>query len=319
MKKKTAAPDETLVAYKGFDADWSCRGFKYELGQTYTFDGDPRLCAAGFHACEYPLDVFNYYPPNGKLATVALGGVTAEKDDDSKRVGKTITIKAALDIVGLVKAAIEYTTNRCEPSNEKHATGDQSASSATGNRSASSATGNRSASSATGYQSASSATGNRSASSATGNRSASSATGDQSASSATGDQSASSATGNRSASSATGNRSASSATGYQSASSATGNRSASSATGNQSASSATGNRSASSATGDQSASSATGYQAIAAAFGLGSTAKAGETGIVIVAWWDGKRKRLTTGYVGENGVEADIVYRCDNAGMLVKA
>lgn len=73
-------------------------------------------------------------------------------------------------------------------------------------------------------------------------------------------------------------------------------------------------------TGDQSASSATGDNAIAAAFGLDSKAKAGKTGIVVVSWWDEKteRKRLCTGYVGEDGIEPDVWYKAVE-GKLVKS
>jgi hypothetical protein len=253
-----------VTAYKGFDKNWSCRGFKYgePKGQSFSHDGDVSLCEGGFHACEYPLDVFNYYAPGESLyAQVEQSGKVVKGDD--KSTSSKITIKAAISIPEIVSASIEYTKERCDPVKAKHATGDQSASSATGDRSASSATGYQSASSATGYQSASSATGDRSASSATG---------------------------------------------YQSASSATGYQSASSATGYQSASSATGDRSASSATGEFS---------VAAAFGLASKAKAGATGTVIVAWWDGKRKRYTVGYVGENGIEKDIWYAANDRGELV--
>ena len=151
--------ETTITAYKGFDSDWKCRNFHYEIGKTYTHDGDVSLCKSGFHACEYPMDVFAYYPPTGQIAAVELGGVTDEKSEDSKRVGRSITIRAAIDIPSLISASIEYTTKRCDPVKSKHSTGYRSASSATGYRSASSATGYSSASSATGESSASSATG----------------------------------------------------------------------------------------------------------------------------------------------------------------
>ena len=146
--------EQTIIAFKGFDKDWKCRGFQYEVGKTYKHDGAVKLCDSGFHAVEYPLDAFQYYGPGtgSQFAEVALGGATDEKSEDSKRVGSSITIKAALTIPMLVSAAIEYTLKRCEPAKEKHATGHWSASSATGYQSASSATGDRSASSATGYQ-----------------------------------------------------------------------------------------------------------------------------------------------------------------------
>jgi len=213
-----------LAAFKGFTKDLTCRGFKYELDQTYEQAEPARLCSSGFHAVTWPLDAFSYYPPGESVYhEVQLEGVDPKRQGDSKVAGRKITVGAAVSIPGIVKAHIELVLSQTLKKGSKHVEDDRSASSATGYRSASSATGDRSASSATGYRSASSATGYQSASSATGDRSASSATGYQSASSATGDRSASSATGYRSASSATGYRSASSATGDRSASLNTGN------------------------------------------------------------------------------------------------
>ena len=205
-----------LKVYKGFNKDWTCRGYQFKVGETFVHEGDAKVCNAGFHACEYPLDIFNYYPPTGQIAECELDGVDPKTDGDTKRAGNNINIKLSLTIPMLIAAAIEYTTSRCNPADGQHATGYKSASSATGNYSASSATGNYSASSATGNYSASSATGDNSASSATGYKSASSATGDNSASSATGNYSASSATGYKSASSATGEQAIAAAFGLES-------------------------------------------------------------------------------------------------------
>ena len=199
LTNETTAP--VIVAYKGFDKDFACQPSggprqQYKVGKTYKQDGPVRACKSGFHACEYPMDVFGYYGPVGsRFAQVEQSGEIARHGDDSKIASGQIHIKAEIGIPGLVSAAFEFIKSRCEPADAQHATGYSSASSATGNRSASSATG---------YRSASSATGNRSASSATGDSSASSATGDSSAASATGYSSASSATGYRSASLATG-------------------------------------------------------------------------------------------------------------------
>ena len=47
--------------YKGFESDMTCRGFQYEVGQTYEHDGDISLCESGFHFCRKMADVLNYY------------------------------------------------------------------------------------------------------------------------------------------------------------------------------------------------------------------------------------------------------------------
>ena len=185
-----------MKAYKGFDKDLKCRDMQYEVGKTYE---EPKadLCKAGFHACEHPLNVFEYYSPaESRFAEVDLGDISDQRENDTKRVGKKITISAELKLPELIDAAIKFVFERVDWKNTKDkATGDQSAASATGNQGAASATGDHGAASATGDHGAASATGYQSAASATGYQSAASATGDQSAASATGEESCSVALG----------------------------------------------------------------------------------------------------------------------------
>jgi hypothetical protein len=182
----------SIKAYKGFNKDMTCRGFQYEEGKEYETEM-AKCCESGFHACEYPLDCFYYYSPNKSVYhEVELDGNTDDdRGDDTKIASTKIKIGASLNIAGIVKAAIEYTSKRSKK--ENGCDGDYGASSATGDCGASSATGDYGASSATGYKGASSATGYKGASSATGDYGASSATGNCGASSATGYKGASSA------------------------------------------------------------------------------------------------------------------------------
>ncbi len=109
-----------MKAYKGFDKNMQCRGFQYEEGKTYELpDGEEaKLCEQGFHACEAPLDCFNYYSPGTSVFhEVDLDATEEASCDDSKRVGSKITIGAKLDIAGIVKAQFEYTKEHC--TNEK--------------------------------------------------------------------------------------------------------------------------------------------------------------------------------------------------------
>ena len=155
-----------MKAYKGFNADMTCRGFQYKEGETYHEDL-AELCHKGFHACEYPLDVLAYYPPNSSVYhEVELEEVSDEREDDSKVCAKTIRVGARMDIASLVKASVEYTMFKCDGSRSKHTTGDYSVASATGDWSVASATGDWSVASATGFQGVASATGFRGAASA---------------------------------------------------------------------------------------------------------------------------------------------------------
>ena len=136
---------ETVTSYKGFDAKWKCRGFQYAVGETYRHEGEVAACNAGFHACEHPLNVFSYYPPAGsRFAIVEQSGDLSRHSDDTKIASRSITIKAEIDLPGLIRAAIEYTFKRAnpvDPDSPASATGDWGAASATGRYGAASATG----------------------------------------------------------------------------------------------------------------------------------------------------------------------------------
>jgi hypothetical protein len=49
------------------------------------------------------------------------------------------------------------------------------------------------------------------------------------------------------------------------------------------------------------------------------TATAGYKGILQIRWFDGKRRRIATAYVGENGIKVGHKYRLDVAGAFVPA
>ena len=144
-----------MKAYKGFDENLKCRDFQYEIGKTYE-EPTVELCEKGFHACEYPLDVFEYYAPGNmsRYCEVDLDDVSDKKSNkDSKRCGKKIAVKAEIGIAGLVKAAVKYTMEKAIPENSKHATGDQGAAFATGDQGAASATATESVAAALGIDS----------------------------------------------------------------------------------------------------------------------------------------------------------------------
>ena len=163
MASKKKQPVKVITSFKGFNKDWQCRGFQFELGKTYEHEGKVEACASGFHACEHPLDVFGYYAPAGsRFALVEQSGELSRESGDSKVASQKMTVKAELSIAGLVKAAIEYTSSRCkpvDPESPASSTGNRGAASSTGYQGAASSTGDYGAASSTGYQGAASSTG----------------------------------------------------------------------------------------------------------------------------------------------------------------
>ena len=166
--------ENIIHSYKGFDKDLKCRGFAYEIGKDYKQDGNIKCCNNGFHACEFPLDIFNYYAPGGnsRYCTVTQSGVTDKKGGDSKVASSKIHIETEIGLDGIIKAGVKFILDKVNWKNQKESN-----------------TCYRSAATNTGYYSAATNTGNRSAATNTGDYSAATNTGDQSAAKVSGKES----------------------------------------------------------------------------------------------------------------------------------
>ena len=159
-----AEENKEIIAYKGFNQDWTCQGYQYEIGKTYEHKGDVKACKSGFHACEYPLDVLSHYSPAvSKFAVVKMSGETSKDSDDTKIASAKITIETEINLPEMVKKAVEWIKGKVDWDAAKISnTGNQSAATNTGNRSAATNTGNRSAATNTGDWSAAEVSGKQS-------------------------------------------------------------------------------------------------------------------------------------------------------------
>ncbi len=144
-----------MKLYKGFDKNMQCRGFQFEEGKTYIHDGEIKLCEKGFHACENPLDCFNYYSPAESIyREVEMEGISSEREEDSKVAGKSIKIGARISFGKIAQLAVEDINSHIDKSKKQQVM--------EGNYSAASNTGNRSVASSTGYCSAAEVSGKQS-------------------------------------------------------------------------------------------------------------------------------------------------------------
>ncbi|HHF4166836.1 TPA: hypothetical protein ACPOPH_000384 [Haemophilus influenzae] len=278
--------NKEIIAYKGFNQDWTCRGYQYEIGKTYEHKGDVKACESGFHACEYPLDVLNYYSPAvSKFAVVKMSGETSKDSDDTKIASAKITIETEINLPEMVKKAVEWIKGKVDWDAAKvFNTGDQSVATNTGDRSVATNTGDQSAATNTGYWSAATNTGDRSAATNTGYWSAATNTG------------------------------------YRSVATNTGYRSVATNTGDQSAATNTGYWSAATNTGDRSAAEVSSKQSIAVALGWQSKAKASIDGAIVCVYrnHDGELIHIKASKVGENNIKADTWYTLDEIGEFVE-
>ena len=174
--------NKEIIAYKGFNRDWTCRGYQYEVGKTYEHRGNVKACESGFHACEYPLDVLGYCSPAvSKFAVVKMSGETSKDSDDTKIASAKITIETEINLPEMVKKAVEWIKGKVDWDAAKVSnTGEQSAATNTGYRSVATNTGNRSAATNTSSRSVATNTGNRSVATNTGDRSVADVSGEQS-------------------------------------------------------------------------------------------------------------------------------------------
>ena len=70
---KKSPVEEQKKFYKAFNQDLTCRGFQYEVGQTYYLNEPLKICQVGFHACTVLADCLVFYPFDSRFCIVTLG------------------------------------------------------------------------------------------------------------------------------------------------------------------------------------------------------------------------------------------------------
>ncbi len=114
------ANEDKIIACKGFDKDFKCRDFQYEVGKTYEMDGDVKCCSRGFHACESPMEVFDYYDMlSSRFAEVEQSGKIDKENNSTKICSSRIKIKAELKLADIINLGVEWLKEITMPSKIK--------------------------------------------------------------------------------------------------------------------------------------------------------------------------------------------------------
>ena len=74
-----------MIGYKAFNKDLTCRGFQYEIGQTYSMDENPIPCERGFHFCKSIAETYNFYPTADTTRICKVEALGEVATDDKKK------------------------------------------------------------------------------------------------------------------------------------------------------------------------------------------------------------------------------------------
>ena len=82
-----------MKGYKAFLSDMTTKhgdNTVYEVGKTYTVEGEVRICENGYHFCKKCVDVYDYYSKPCRICEVSVTG--AVQTQGNKSVGRRLKI-----------------------------------------------------------------------------------------------------------------------------------------------------------------------------------------------------------------------------------
>ena len=139
--------EKKIKGYKGFGKDLKCRDYQYEVGKDYEHNGEASCCKSGFHFCENPMDVLDYYNPADSRYCEVEGSGAINKDTDNTKVAVSkLHISEEIGLKGLIEAGVKFILDDVNWKDNKESN--------TSYRSAATNTGGQSAATNTGYCSA---------------------------------------------------------------------------------------------------------------------------------------------------------------------
>jgi len=150
---------KTIKGFKAFNPGLTCRDFKFEVGKTYEHNGDVKICASGFHFCENPFAVWEYYPVTSEFARVT--GAEDLTTEGNKTVCRSLTIDAKISLDDMIKEGVKFIHAQIDWKNPVNVTGADKSNAAT--------SGNNSNAATSGYKSNAATSGDKSNAATSGN------------------------------------------------------------------------------------------------------------------------------------------------------
>jgi hypothetical protein len=318
------------ITFKAFNKDLTCRDFQFEIGKTYTHTGEVEACASGFHSCENPLDILNYYDlTTSRFSQCTVNGVIKTHEDDSKIASSIITINKELSLKDLINAAIIYQKNNAS-------SGDDSQLASSGNSSKLASSGHSSKLASSGYYSKLASSGNSSQLASSGHFSKLASSGDDSQLASSGDCSKLASSGDCSKLASSGHSSKLASSGDDSQLASSGNSSKLASSGRYSTLASSGDYSQLASSGDYSQLASSGHDSqlassgdcsnlsveansIAGCMGVNGRVKGGAHCELILTYYTKESGyRSIIAHTGENGIKAGVWYRLDENHQFVE-
>ncbi len=295
-----------MTNYKAFDANFSCRGFKFESGKVYR-EENISVCERGFHSCKLPLDVLSYYPPTSRFAVVeASGEIQRQTGEDSKVCSSELKVVKEIGLVELINAQVKKVR---EGKSHAATTGDYAHAATTGN-SAHAAT--------TGYYARAATTGNSAHAATTGDYAHAATTGEYAYAATTRYSARAATTGNYAHAATTGKSARAATTGDFAHAATTGKYAHAATTGSYARAATTGYNAHAATTGDFALASTAQPNTIAASLGKNSCAKGVVGGWLILVEHNGDS--IVGGQVLKidgNKIKENVFYKLKD-GMVVE-
>ena len=116
-----------MFGYKGFDKNFCCKGMQYEVGKTFTYEDKLVLYRRGYHFCDTPLSILEYYPPNISRYAIVEALEEPLHEESGKhiyctskiRILKELTFKELLEIDSSIRI-IEEDSNEVAKATEEY-------------------------------------------------------------------------------------------------------------------------------------------------------------------------------------------------------